>query len=46
MLWSSVAKAFDKSRYTLMGVVPLTKCCVLLSVLLVLTRQVLWSVLF
>ena len=28
MLWSSVSKAFDKSRYTLMGVVPLSKCCV------------------
>ena len=32
MLWSSVSKAFDKSRYTLMGVVPLSKCCVILSI--------------
>ena len=31
MLWSRVSKAFDKSRYTLMGVVPLSKCCVILS---------------
>ena len=32
MLWSSVSKAFDKSRYTLKGVVPLSKCCVILSI--------------
>ena len=25
-------KAFDKSRYTLTGVVPLSKCCVILSI--------------
>ena len=31
MLWSRVSKAFDKSRYTLMRVVPLSKCCVILS---------------
>ena len=24
-----ISKAFDKSRYTLMGVVPLSKCCVI-----------------
>ena len=28
MLWSSVSKAFDKSRYTLMGVVPLSSLSV------------------
>ena len=44
MLWSSVSKAFDKSRYILMGVVPLSKCCVILSISS--TRQVLLSVLF
>ena len=33
MLWSSVSKAFDKSRYTLMRVVPLSKCCVILSII-------------
>ena len=32
MLWSSVSKAFDKSRYTLVGVVPFSKCCVILSI--------------
>ena len=32
MLWSSVSKAFDKSRYTLMGFVPLSKCCVILYI--------------
>ena len=31
MLWSTVSKGFDKSMYILMGVVPLSKCCVILS---------------
>ena len=31
MLWSSVSKGFDKSRYTLIRVVSLSKCCVILS---------------
>ena len=32
MLRSSVSKAFDKSRYALMGVVISSKCCMILSV--------------